>query len=87
MAMAFYPEDHEENIIRVARYIDEYYLTIGTTGADAVVDCMADLVSGRLVVSEWETDDETVFRAIALVAMKLQHQGELHKMIGLDPVA
>lgn len=87
MGMAFYPEDHEPKIIEIARIIDEEYLTIGTTGADAIVDCMSDLVSGRLDPREWHVDDETVFRAIALIGMKLQHEGDLHAVIGLGPAA
>jgi len=87
MNLTFSPEDQEPEIIRIAHLIDEGYLTIGTTGADAIVDCMADLVTGLLDAREWQTDDDTIFRAIALVGMKLQHAGDLHEVIGLGPVA
>lgn len=87
MNLTFSPDDQEPEIIRIAEWIVEDYLTIGTTGCDAIIDCMSDLVSGRLNVAEWETDDETIFRAIALVGMKLRHIGDLHEVIGLGPVA
>jgi len=52
MNLTFSPEDQEPEIIRIAHLIDEGYLTIGTTGADAIVDCMADLVTGLLDARE-----------------------------------
>lgn len=87
MEIRFYPEDQEKEVIEVAELILEAYFNLGTTGADAMVDCLGDLVRGRMNPAEWDTDDDTVFRAVAMIGMKLQETNQLHDMIGLDPVA
>ena len=86
MKMKFYADDQEKEVIEVAELILEEYFGLGTTGADAIVDCLRDLVSGQMNVSEWETDDDTVFRAVAMIGMKLQEENKLHQMIVPLPV-
>jgi hypothetical protein len=86
MEMKFYADDQEKEVIEVAELILEEYFGLGTTGADAIVDCLRDLVGGQMNVSEWETDDDTVFRAVAMIGMKLQEENKLHQMIVPLPV-
>lgn len=71
-----------EDIKELADILDENYFTMGTTPADAVVDCLNDIVNDRIEYAMLGTDKNTILTALWFLSTRIQAAGRLHENIG-----